>query len=216
MGIRVVNEVEREIDTIADRVLSLLNAGWKRIRIVTDHGWLLLPGGLPKVDLPASLVQTKWARCASVRGDSHANVPVYPWHWNSNVRIASPPGIGSFIAGTEYAHGGVSLQECVVPEIVIEPGTGASRAVIKSVSWRGMRCRVSVESNTTGLQIDLRTHYQQPQSSIVAAHKSVDSEGESSLAVGDDRHEGVAVTVVLLDAAGNVLDYKATTVGESA
>ena len=34
------------------RVESLLAAGWREVRIVTDRGWLLLPGGLPKTDLP--------------------------------------------------------------------------------------------------------------------------------------------------------------------
>ena len=36
---------------IRDRITELLAAGWKRVRVVTDHGWLLLPGGLPKIDL---------------------------------------------------------------------------------------------------------------------------------------------------------------------
>lgn len=92
------------------------------VRAVTDHGWLLVPGGMPKVELPAHLVATKWARCASVRGESSTAVPTFPWHWNPQARIASPPGIGSFIVNTEYAHGGVSLQECVVPEMLIEQG----------------------------------------------------------------------------------------------
>ena len=34
---------------------ALLEAGWREVRVVTDHGWLLLPGGLPKVDLPEHL-----------------------------------------------------------------------------------------------------------------------------------------------------------------
>ena len=49
-----------------------------------------------------------------------------PWHWNPVLRIASPPGIGAFVANTEYAHGGVSLQECVIPELIVERGEEAS------------------------------------------------------------------------------------------
>ena len=41
------------------------------------------------------------------------------------LRIASPPGIGAFVANTEYAHGGISLQECVIPELVVERGEEA-------------------------------------------------------------------------------------------
>src|SRR5438445_447841 len=83
------------------------SAGWGRVRVVTDHGWLLLPGGLPKVELSPHLVATKWSRCAAVKGGSTPNIPTYPWYWNPVLRIASPPGIGAFMANTEYAHGGI-------------------------------------------------------------------------------------------------------------
>jgi len=215
LGTRLVREIETEIETIADRVAELLNAGWTRVRVVTDHGWLLLPGGLPKVELPAYLVATKWARCAVVRGESSTEIPTFPWHWNVHVRIASPPGIGAFIAGTEYTHGGVSVQECVVPELLIERGEEAVRARIAGMTWRGMRLRVTVESNATGLRVDLRLNWKQATSSIAASTKEIDANGEASLAVADDRHERAAAAVVLLDAAGNVLDYKPTTVGEN-
>ena len=65
------------------------------MRIVTDHGWLLLPGGLPKVELPHYLAATRWTRCAAVRGESGTTVPVYSWYWDPHARIASPPGIGA-------------------------------------------------------------------------------------------------------------------------
>ena len=214
LGALLVRQIESEVDAIAERVVGLLGAGWSRIRVVTDHGWLLLPGGLPKVELPPYLVATKWARCAAVRGASSPEVPTYPWYWNSHLRIASPPGIGSFFAGTEYAHGGVSPQECVVPDLVVERGEEAVRARVTSVAWRGMRCRIAVDTNATGVRVDLRLNRKQASSSIAAAAKDVDSKGEASLAVADDRHEGAAATVVVLDASGQVLDHQPTTVGE--
>jgi hypothetical protein len=63
------------------------------------------------------------------------------------VRIVSPPSIRSFFAGEIYTHGGISPLECVIPEIKVERGTELVRAAIQSVQWRGMRCRVSVETN---------------------------------------------------------------------
>lgn len=215
LGTRLVREIETEIETIADRVAGLLSAGWGRVRVVTDHGWLLLPGGLPKVELPAYLVATRWARCAVVRGESSTEMPTFPWHWNVHVRIASPPGIGAFFAGSEYAHGGVSVQECVVPELIIERGEEVVRAQIAGMTWRGMRLRVAVESNAAGLRVDLRLNWKQVASSIAASTKEIDANGEASLAVADDSHEGAAAAVVLLDATGNVLEYKPTTVGEN-
>ena len=150
LGMRLARQIDAEIETIADRIVALLEAGWSRVRVVTDHGWLLLPGGLPKVDLPHYLTATRWARCATVKGESATGIPTYAWHWNPLVRIASPPGIGAFVADTEYAHGGVSAQECVVPDVISERGAERMRAEIKSIHWRGMRCRVLVETNAAG------------------------------------------------------------------
>lgn len=215
LGAGLVTQIEHELERISDRVFALLESGWRRVRIVTDHGWLLLPGGLPKVELPAYLTATKWARCAVVRGESTPAVPIFPWYWNSQIRIASPPGIACFSMGYEYAHGGVSPQECVIPDLLVERGAGAVKAEIVSVSWRGMRCRVTVRSNASGVRVDLRLNWKRPDTSIVAATKEVSTDGEASLVVEKDMYETASATVVALDVAGNVLDRKTTTVGEA-
>ncbi|MCY4310858.1 MAG: BREX-1 system phosphatase PglZ type B, partial [Rhodospirillaceae bacterium] len=213
LNVHLVQHINTELNAIISRVGVLLNAGWRKVRLVTDHGWLLLPGGLPKVDVPASVVESKWARCAVVKGESISTVPTYPWHWNQMIQVASPPGIGAFRANNEYAHGGVSLQECVVPELIVERGVTAVSASIHSVSWRGMRCRIGVETGSLGISVDLRQNWRQPETSLAAA-KQLDAKGEASLAVADDRHEGAAATVVVLDSTGRVLDRRPTTVGE--
>lgn len=210
----LVRQIDPEIEGLVDRVVSLLGSGWTRVRVVTDHGWLLLPGGLPKVELSPHLVATKWARCAAVKGHSTPEMPTYPWYWNPVLRIASPPGIGAFMAGAEYAHGGISLQECVIPELIVERGEAAIAATITDISWRGMRCRVTVQTNAPGLIVDLRLNWKQIASSIAASTKELAMNGEASIAVSDDTHEGAAASVVVSDTTGRVVDYKPTTVGE--
>ena len=210
----LARQIDAEIDAIADRVDALLAAGWRKVRVVTDHGWLLLAGGLPRVDLPPSLVETKWSRCAAVRGESEPAVPTYPWYWNPALRIASPPGIGAFRAGMEYAHGGVSLQECVVPDLIAERDAATASARITGVVWRGMRCRIAVETDAPGVQVDLRLNRRQAESSVAAAVRTLNDVGEASLVVADDEHEGAAALVVVLDEAGRVLDDRPTTVGD--
>lgn len=210
----LVRQIDPEIDVLLDRISGLLSAGWSRVRVVTDHGWLLLPGGLPKVELSPHLVATKWSRCAAVKGGSTLSIPTYPWYWNPVLRIASPPGIGAFMANAEYAHGGVSLQECVIPDIIVERGEEIIVAAITEIKWRGMRCRVAVKSNATNLHVDLRLNWKQATSSIAASPKGLGNNGEASLAVSDDNHEGAAASVIVSDASGRVLDYKPTTVGD--
>ena len=212
--IGLVHQLVPELERIAERVAGLLQAGWHRVRVVTDHGWLLLPGGLPKVELAPYLTETKWARCARVKGQADVKFPVAAWYWNPDVRIASPPGIACFRAGDTYAHGGISPQECVIPALDVEQGFGVMHASIQSVEWRGMRCRVRVQANDPRVKVDLRTNWKQAATSIVAAVKEVGTSGEVSLAVPDDAHEGAAASVVLLDREEKVIASQTTSVGE--
>ena len=79
-----------------------------------------------------------------------------------------------------------------------------------------MRCKVKVDTNDPKLRVDLRTNWKQASSSLVASVKEVGSSGEVSLVVSDDKYEGAAAVVVLMDLAGGVLTQKTTSVGETA
>ena len=59
LGVELAGSLDEQVERIARRVADLLDAGWARVRIVTDHGWLLVPSGLPKVEVPKSVVESK-------------------------------------------------------------------------------------------------------------------------------------------------------------
>jgi hypothetical protein len=204
--------LDREIERLRETVVALLNAGWRRVRVVTDHGWLLMPGGLSKIELPQYLVASRWARCATVREGATPQLTMHPWYWNSEVRIASPPGAGAYTAGTTYTHGGLSPQECVVPELTFEQGAVEMTAKITKVEWKRLRCVVTVSTNDPTAQVDVRSNWKQSATSLVIAPKPVGDAGHVSLAVRDE-FEGQAVMAVLLDVKGNVLDKRSTIVG---
>jgi len=147
-GLRLAEEAPRHVAKLAKTVHRLLGAGWRQVRVVTDHGWLLVPGGLPKVELPAKLTETKWARCAVVK-DAAAGVEAItlPWSYGPSVRIALAPGIGAFRAGQVYDHGGITLQECVVPVVEISPaGFASGRPRLKAVAWNNRKTICKVEA----------------------------------------------------------------------
>jgi hypothetical protein len=77
-----------------------------------------------------------------------------------------------------------------------------------------MRLRVRASASVPGLTVDLRTNAKQSTSSLAASAKTLDASGEASLVVSDDKHEGAAAVVVVLDRNNNILDRKPTTVGE--
>ena len=72
-----------------------------------------------------------------------------------------------------------------------------------------------MKSSAPGLQVDLRLNWKQATSSIVAAAKEIGTNGEASLAVSDDKHEGAAASVVVSGGSGRVLDSRPTIVGEN-
>lgn len=212
-GIGLARRLPELIANLAQRIESLLAAGWKEVRVVTDHGWLLLPKGLPKSELPKFLTATRWRRCAVVKPNATVELACFSWFWSEDVRIACPPGIDCFMAGVEYDHGGLSLQECVVPQFSIQAGTRqVVSAKIENVKWTRLRCRVKVTGQFDGCTVDLRDKAADPKTSLAEA-RPVGKDGTVALVVEDDTREGTATTLVLLDAAGTVLDKTPVAVG---
>jgi hypothetical protein len=215
-GLRLARDLTSQLRQIVERLAELKDAGWSKFRIVTDHGWLLMPGGLPKTELLKSEAQTRWGRCAVLKDTAHGTPLTFNWDWCADVQIAMAPGISSFIAGAEYAHGGLTLQECLVPviEIVAVQSEKSSLKVdITKVNWTGLRCKVEVFPALTGLRVDIRTKAALADSSLVAKVRAVE-DGKASVAVEDDAHQGSAAFVVVLDAAGAVVQKAPTTIGE--
>lgn len=208
----LAERIYEELNFVMERLRQLLDSGWKQVRIVTDHGWLLLPGGLPKTKLPKYLTQTLWGRCASLKATSKIEIPTSSWYWNPGELFAHPPGASSFVKGMEYAHGGLSLEECLIPDLVFAKSEAVTAVTIENVQWLGMRCRVTLANSGREITVDLRARPGDPKTSIVEG-KNPDADGTASLLVPDDSLEGKAVYVVVTDACGRVLAEENTIVG---
>jgi hypothetical protein len=211
---KLASRINEQLDLMLERLQTLFNAGWKEIRIVTDHGWLLVPGGLPAVALPKYLTESRWARCAAIKEGAKVDCPIVPWHWNSQHYVAVAPGVACFGKGNEYAHGGVSLQECLVPVLSIQ-GDGkpeTALAIIAEVKWTGLRCRIRIENGDQDMKVDIRMKVNEPDPEKIK-EKPLGKGGVASLFVIDDSLEGTPAVIVLLDAAGNVIAKQATIIG---
>ena len=215
LQIKLAGIVQQQVELLADRIDELIEAGWRQVRVVTDHGWLLMPGGLPKEELPKYLTEAKWSRCATIKGESTPNVPRYGWYWNPQAEFASAPGIRCFSAGHFYQHGGVSLQECLIADLVVSPSTQVSKQTVSitTVDWKGLKCRISVEPVGEGLHIDLRNKPNDPETSIAEGGKPLDGNPTITLFVENEDLEGSVVAVVVCDEAGQVIAKQNTTVG---
>jgi len=164
---------------------------------VTDHGWLLLPGGLPQAELAAGLVAPsgKANRVALLKEGAPSGYPRLPWSWDVAVLLATPNGARAFYAGTEYAHGGVSPQECVLPVLDVT-AEGAAPAVALTARWRKLMVKVHAEGGA-GLMADVRLGAETSGASVlVTGPRALDDAGEANLGVDMD-HEGQTVCVVV-------------------
>ena len=215
-GLKLAARIDILLDEVTERVEELLAAGWNKVRIVTDHGWMLTPDAMAKVELAKHLVATRWNRCAVVKEAIATGYQQIGWHWNPAVSIAFAPGACSFKAGQHYDHGGLSLHECLTPVIEIKNGqagvkTTSASATLSELRWLGLTCRVQAETSAEGIVAVLRTHAADPDSEITKRKPLKD--GKCSLLV-DDQYEGSSAVMVLLDVQGNVLAKKPTVVGD--
>ncbi|MGA6096989.1 BREX-1 system phosphatase PglZ type B [Stutzerimonas marianensis] len=215
-GLKLASRIDTLLDEVVERAEELIAAGWRKIRIVTDHGWILTPRPMSKVDLPKHLTETRWGRCAVIKDSVDSGYQQVGWYWNSAVSIAMAPGVCSFKAGQNYDHGGLSLQECLTPVIQIRntkalTAVSAVTAALSDIRWLGLTCKVQAETTADGVLAVLRTHPADPDSEITKRKPLKD--GKCSLLV-DDQFEGSSAVLVLLDDQGNVLAKKPTLVGD--
>lgn len=214
IGWKFVKNIPAELDEIVQQITQLFSMRWKKIKIVTDHGWLALPGGLPYTALSSGLTYDKSLRCALLKDGVTIDFIHLPWTVSDDVTVAYAPGISAF-ANSEYAHGGLSLQECIVPTIVINGFVSESKELkFEKIEWKGMRCRVTVSVVKPGYAIDIRLKPADKTTSVLnSTKKFIDGKNTVSIAVEIDDSEGKEGYIVLLDEKENVLIETVTTIG---
>jgi hypothetical protein len=215
-GCKTARHVADQLRDLEQRIQELLDAGWQRVRVTTDHGWLLVPDGMPTVSIPAGTYESRWGRCAVLKASTRADLPTLPWSWDTTQAVTYAPGITAFRASTEYAHGGLTLQECYTPVLTLSRAASAHTGAIDAVKWVGLRCKATVTTSAPSARLDLRTKVNDPTTSLLDAPRAVGLDGTASMLVARDDLEGTAAFMVLLAADGAVLAKRSTTLGGDA
>jgi hypothetical protein len=218
LGVQFIDGIDQEIDKIALRVHQLLKAGWQQVDVITDHGWILLPGGMEKVDLPVAVTGKKKGRCARLKEGAVIDGPTVPWFWDQDVRIAIAPGASCFEANKEYEHGGVSPQECIIPRLSVKAGSAQPTAEgleILSVKWLGLLCRIALAGAAADVVADLRGLPGDSTTSIAETAKETAGADTVSLQVSDEELEGQKAYLVLVGSGGRLLAQREVVVGRN-
>jgi len=199
---------------LKDTISKIAAKGVSKITIVTDHGWLMVPGGLPDEKLHKDLAETRWGRCAQLKPGAVTENLQLPWTWNKNEFIAYAPGVAFFKKNEEYAHGGISIHECMTPLITIlaKVSDSADKALIEEYKWVGMRLHIkTISTGNKGFNIDVRSKRDDPATSITIGAAKHDGEAWKIMVDGDN--EGQAGYIILLDARGILIDSKLIEIG---
>jgi hypothetical protein len=114
---KLVSDIRRSIE-------KLHSFGIQSVHVLTDHGFLMLPtervDALGHPELPAVQCTKKEGRWVALKPDVAAPdlirlpLPIAP---GAGV-LGFPHGVQSLTKAEPYMHGGVSLQECVIPHLV--------------------------------------------------------------------------------------------------
>jgi hypothetical protein len=216
-GAKLAWRVEEELVSLQQRIGDLLQAGWLKVKVVTDHGWLMVPGGLPKAELPKHLAASRWSRCAIPEPGAQHGYPMTSWFWDTVEVVVLAPGISCFVAGMEYAHGGLTLQEALIPSITLSAtqSGGAKSVVMKELKWSGMRLNVILEG-VQGFTIDVRSKVADAATSFVVSPVTVAADGQkTSLLISDDESLGSAAFLVVADENGQPIFKQPIVIGEN-
>ncbi|MDR1038635.1 MAG: BREX-1 system phosphatase PglZ type B, partial [Deltaproteobacteria bacterium] len=209
---------------ISTLIGDLFGKGWKRVFVVTDHGWLLIPGeGLRKTELKCAVAEDKASRFGSVLPGAQVPHTRLPWHWNPNRFFAYANGSSCFKAGEHYAHGGLSLQECLTLRLEVRPGDEAPGKKLEfqlEPNWNKGCLTVFADGDATGMSLDIRTDYRDPKTSVMECFeefKSVTKEGKrlwrGIVWIQNSNQKGKKVFVVVIGKNGLIVRYEPIVVG---
>lgn len=220
-GHALADMLDQYLDLVAERIQGLLAAGWRRVVVVTDHGFVMPAAPALKVELPLAVTEGDAARKPRVArlkaGAARPDFPIVDWTWGISIEMVSAPGAAAFEAGTIYEHGGLSHQECVTPVLEVAASAGDSGpAQIAGIRWTGQRCRIDFDPAEADVVAEVRLAPADA-ASTVGGPKPPSEPGEIKVLVDEEEAaEGTTAYVVLLSADGAVIAQRQTTVGGAA
>ena len=127
----LIRHVHLEVKRLARLVRKLHRWRYSMVHIVTDHGFVLLDETKLPEEVPCD---KEWChvykeRFAIVPATADLPVATFPFRWNSDVKVAVPPGLAFFKAEKSFSHGGAALQEMVIPHLTSRSYTTTEKRV---------------------------------------------------------------------------------------
>lgn len=124
---------------------ALFNAGFQEVVITADHGFILAErlDDSQKIDAPEGqtvlLKRRVWVGRGGATHDAIMRFSLSEFGIGGNLELATPLGLAVFkVQGgnTEYFHGGLALQELVIPVLSVQSLAQPASSLAPSIQWK--------------------------------------------------------------------------------
>jgi PglZ domain len=123
MGGKVIHHFDLALKSTRRAIRRLQSWGYSEIHVVTDHGFVLLNSSdaVQKMEVDKDAFVDSGSRWGILAKGASVPTAVVPFALDPQWSVAVPPGIRSFTKpGGEFFHGGATMQEVVIPHILIK------------------------------------------------------------------------------------------------
>jgi hypothetical protein len=137
LGHDKASDLIRHLDTEVDRLVLMIGKlhrwGYPEVHVVTDHGFVTTSSEAEPIVVPIAADRTIVAksRYALVEEGALIDAKTFPFPFDARVRVAVPAGMAFFKPEKTFAHGGVALQEVVIPHLVSRRETMVTRVALQ-------------------------------------------------------------------------------------
>jgi len=213
------------LGNLSRAIRKLAKAGIEHFVITADHGhqFALRKDDAMKTDAPGGDTLELHRRCWIGQGGSHppgtVRVSGVDLGYDTPLDFIFPTGLGVFKAGggLSYHHGGVSLQELVIPVITLRmPGALATAVAGPVVKLHGLPERITNRTFGVNLRIEPNLLASEPMAVQVILLANGQQVGQTGMAIGADLdrargiihlqpgHEASLAMILTHDAAASV------------
>lgn len=131
----LIRHLAKEVERLVLVIGKLHAWGYPEIHVLTDHGFVTTSSEFepPVVRIPADRTIIVKSRFALVEEGAAVEAKTFPFPLDPRVRVAVPAGTAYFKEERTFAHGGVALQEVVIPHLISRRESMPSRVEIQVV-----------------------------------------------------------------------------------
>jgi len=139
LGHDKASDLIRHLDTEVERLVLIIGKlhrwGYPEVHVLTDHGFVTTSAECEPtvVAIPADRTIVAKSRYALVEEGALIDAKTFPFPFDPRLRVAVPAGMAFFKPEKTFSHGGIALQEVVIPHLASRRETIAARVAVQVV-----------------------------------------------------------------------------------